>query len=120
MAGIYGVFSLGLQIQYGVAGVMNFGHVGMMAITGYAIAILVIRFQWSFWWAAFVGVALAALGGALLGLSTLRLSGDYFAIASIAFAEITRYWILNSRWNHRWRPRHTRDPESAWLWWIHR
>lgn len=96
MAGIYGVFSLGLQIQYGVAGVMNFGHVGMMAITGYAIAILVIRFQWSFWWAAFVGVALAALGGALLGLSTLRLSGDYFAIASIAFAEITRYWILNS------------------------
>ncbi|NDI10608.1 MAG: hypothetical protein EBY74_06410 [Actinobacteria bacterium] len=46
MAGIYGVFSLGLQIQYGVAGVMNFGHVGMMAITGYAIAILVIRFQW--------------------------------------------------------------------------
>jgi ABC-type branched-subunit amino acid transport system permease subunit len=39
---------------------------------------------------------LAALLGALLGLTTLRLSGDYFAIASIAFAEIVRYWILNT------------------------
>lgn len=96
MAGIYGIFALGLQIQYGVGGVMNFGHVGMMAISGYTIAVLVIKYEWSFWWAAFVGVSLAALGGALLGLATLRLSGDYFAIASIAFAEITRYWILNS------------------------
>ena len=96
LAGIYGIFSLGLQIQYGVGGVMNFGHVGMMAISGYTIAVLVIKYQWSFWWAAFIGVALAALLGALLCLTTLRLSGDYFAIASIAFAEITRYWILNS------------------------
>jgi ABC-type branched-subunit amino acid transport system permease subunit len=96
MAGIYGIFALGLQIQYGVAGVMNFGHVGMMAISGYTIAVLVIKYEWSFWWAALVGVSAAALGGALLGLATLRLSGDYFAIASIAFAEITRYLILNA------------------------
>jgi ABC-type branched-subunit amino acid transport system permease subunit len=68
----------------------------MMAISGYTIAVLVIKYQWSFWWAALLGVVLAAFLGALLGLTTLRLSGDYFAIASIAFAEIVRYWILNS------------------------
>ena len=96
LAGMYGIFSLGLQIQYGVGGIMNFGHVGMMAVSGYTIAVLVITYQWSFWWAALVGVILAALLGALLGLTTLRLSGDYFAIASIAFAEIVRYWILNT------------------------
>ena len=96
LAGIYGIFSLGLQIQYGVGGIMNFGHVGMMAVSGYTIAVLVIKYQWSFWWAALLGVVLAAFLGALLGLTTLRLSGDYFAIASIAFAEIVRYWILNS------------------------
>ena len=96
LAGIYGIFALGLQIQYGVGGIMNFGHVGMMAVSGYSIAVLVIRYQWSCWWAAFFGVVLAAFLGALLGLTTLRLSGDYFAIASIAFAEITRYWILNT------------------------
>jgi branched-chain amino acid transport system permease protein len=96
LAGMYGIFSLGLQIQYGVGGIMNFGHVGMMAVSGYTIAVLVISYQWSFWWAALVGVILAALLGALLGLTTLRLSGDYFAIASIAFAEIVRYWILNT------------------------
>jgi branched-chain amino acid transport system permease protein len=75
---------------------MNFGHVGMMAVSGYTIAVLVIKYEWSFWWAALVGVILAAFLGALLGLTTLRLSGDYFAIASIAFAEIVRYWILNT------------------------
>ena len=75
---------------------MNFGHVGMMAVSGYTIAVLVIKYEWSFWWAALAGVILAAFLGALLGLTTLRLSGDYFAIASIAFAEIVRYWILNS------------------------
>jgi ABC-type branched-subunit amino acid transport system permease subunit len=96
LAGIYGIFALGLQIQYGVGGIMNFGHVGMMAVSAYTIAVLVIKYQWSFWWAALLGVVLAALLGALLGLTTLRLSGDYFAIASIAFAEITRYWILNT------------------------
>jgi len=96
LAGIYGIFSLGLQIQYGVGGIMNFGHVGMMAVSGYTIAVLVITYQWNFWWAALLGVVLAALLGALLGLTTLRLSGDYFAIASIAFAEIVRYWILNT------------------------
>jgi ABC-type branched-subunit amino acid transport system permease subunit len=75
---------------------MNFGHVGMMAVSGYTIAVLVIKYEWSFWWAALAGVILAAFLGALLGLTTLRLSGDYFAIASIAFAEIVRYWILNT------------------------
>jgi branched-chain amino acid transport system permease protein len=68
----------------------------MMAVSGYTIAVLVIKYEWSFWWAALAGVILAAFLGALLGLTTLRLSGDYFAIASIAFAEIVRYWILNT------------------------
>jgi len=67
-----------------------------MAVSGYTIAVLVIKYEWSFWWAALAGVILAAFLGALLGLTTLRLSGDYFAIASIAFAEIVRYWILNT------------------------
>jgi ABC-type branched-subunit amino acid transport system permease subunit len=96
MAGIYGIFSLGLQVQYGVGGIMNFGHVGMMALSSYTMAILVISHGWNFWVAAFCGVVVAGLGGAFLGLTTLRLSGDYFSIVSIAFSEIVRYVIFNS------------------------
>ncbi len=96
MAGIYGIFALGLQIQYGVGGILNFGHVGMMALSSYTMAILVITHDWNFWVAAICGVAVAGLGGAFLGLTTLRLSGDYFAIVSLAFSEIVRYVIFNS------------------------
>lgn len=42
MSGIYGIFTLGLQIQYGVGGILNFGHVGMMALSSYTMAILII------------------------------------------------------------------------------
>ncbi len=96
MSGIYGIFTLGLQIQYGVGGILNFGHVGMMALSSYTMAILVITHGVNFWIAAAIGVAVAALGGAFLGLTTLRLRGDYFAIVSIAFSEIVRYVIYNS------------------------
>jgi branched-chain amino acid transport system permease protein len=96
VAGIYVIFALGLQIQYGVGGIMNFGQVGMMALSSYTMAILVITYGWNLYLAAFVGVIVAALGGAFLGLTTLRLRGDYFAIVSIAFSEILRYVINNS------------------------
>ena len=96
MSGIYGIFGLGLQVQYGVGGILNFGHVGMMALSSYAMAILVISHGINFWIAAATGVGVAALGGAFLGLTTLRLRGDYFAIVSIAFSEIVRYVIFNS------------------------
>ena len=96
MAGIYGIFALGLQVQYGVGGILNFGHVGMMALSSYTMAILVISYGVNFWIAAACGVAMAGLGGAFLGLTTLRLSGDYFSIVSIAFSEIVRYVIFNS------------------------
>ena len=95
ITGIYTIFSLGLQVHYGVAGLMNFGHVSMMALSGYTMAIFVITFHWSFWWASALGVCVAGLGGAFLGLTTLRLRGDYFAIVSIAFSEIVRYIIKN-------------------------
>ena len=58
------------------------------------MAILIISHGINFWIAAAAGVAVAALGGAFLGLTTLRLRGDYFAIVSIAFSEIVRYVIL--------------------------
>jgi ABC-type branched-subunit amino acid transport system permease subunit len=95
MAGIYAIFALGLQFQYGVAGLMNFGHVGMMALSSYSMAILVIKLHWNLWIAIVAGVAVAALGGAVLGLTTLRVRGDYFAIVTIAFSEIIRLIAYN-------------------------
>jgi branched-chain amino acid transport system permease protein len=95
MAGIYAIFSLGLQIQYGFAGLLNFGHVASMALAAYTMAILVVKVGMSLWLASVAGIGVAALGFLLLGLTTPRLRADYFAIATIAFSEIIRYVAIN-------------------------
>jgi ABC-type branched-subunit amino acid transport system permease subunit len=95
VAGIYTIFALGLQLQFGFAGLLNFGQVAFMAIGAYAMAILVVKEGWSTWLAAPLGVAAAAVVGLLLGLPSLRLRADYFAIVTIAFSEIVRYVATN-------------------------
>jgi branched-chain amino acid transport system permease protein len=95
MAGIYTLFTLGLQVQFGLAGLLNFGQVGFMAIGAYTMAILVAKEGWSMWLATPLAVAAAALAGVLVGLPTLRLRGDYFAIVTIAFSEIVRWVATN-------------------------
>ena len=95
MAGIYTLLTLGLQVQFGLAGLLNFGQVGFMAIGAYTMAILVVKAGWSMWIAAPLAILAATLAGVLVGLPTLRLRGDYFAIVTIAFSEIVRYVATN-------------------------
>src|SRR4029077_15139148 len=95
VAGIYTIFALGLQLQFGFAGLLNFGQVAFMAVSAYTMAILVVKEGWSTWLAAPLGLAAAGAAGLLLGLPALRLRSDYFAIVTIAFSEIVRYVATN-------------------------
>jgi branched-chain amino acid transport system permease protein len=95
VAGIYTIFALGVQLQFGFAGLLNFGQVAFMAVGAYTMAILVVKEGWSTWLAAPLGVVAAAAGGVVLGLTSLRLRADYFAIVTIAFSEIVRYVATN-------------------------
>jgi branched-chain amino acid transport system permease protein len=95
VAGIYTIFTLGLQVQFGYTGLLNFGHVGFMAIGAYTMAILTVKAGLSMWLAAVVAVVVSALSGVIVGLPTLRLRSDYFAIVTIAFGEIVRYVATN-------------------------
>jgi branched-chain amino acid transport system permease protein len=96
-AGIYAIFVLGLQLNAGFTGIFNFGQSGFMAIGAYTMGILVVMHGWNFWLALLAATAGAVLCGVLLGLSSLRLRADYFAIVTIAFAVIARYTLLNAR-----------------------
>jgi ABC-type branched-subunit amino acid transport system permease subunit len=95
VAGIYTIFALGLQLEFGFTGLLNFGQVAFMAIGAYTMAILVVKEGWSTWLAAPLGVVAAAAAGLLLGVPALRLRADYFAIVTIAFSEIVRYVATN-------------------------
>jgi branched-chain amino acid transport system permease protein len=97
VAGIYTILALGLQLQFGLTGLLNFGHVAFMAIGAYTMAILVVKEGLSTWLAAPAAICAAAVGGLLLGVSSLRLRSDYFAIVTIAFSEIVRYVATNEQ-----------------------
>ncbi len=95
-AGIYTIFALGLQLQYGVAGLMNFGAVALMGLSAYTMVIAFISWELNFFVACILGLVAAGLGGAFLGLVARRLRGDYFAIVTIAFSETFRYIAKNA------------------------
>jgi branched-chain amino acid transport system permease protein len=97
LAATYGIFSLGLQLNVGTTGITNFGQAGFMAIGAYSMGVLVVREHWSWWPAMVVGVAFAVVAAIVIGLPSLRLRADYFAITTLAFSEIVRYAADNAR-----------------------
>jgi ABC-type branched-subunit amino acid transport system permease subunit len=97
VAGIYTILALGLQVQFGVTGLLNFGHAAFMAVGAYTMAILVVKSGWPLWAATPAAIAVAVGFGLLIGLPTLRLRADYLAITTIAFAEIVRYVAINEQ-----------------------
>jgi branched-chain amino acid transport system permease protein len=97
LAGTYVLFTLGLQLNVGYTGILNFGQAGFMAIGAYAMGVLVVKAHWSFWLAMPTAVFIAIGFGLLVGLPSLRLRADYFAIATIAAAEIVRITAQNLR-----------------------
>ena len=68
-----------------------------MAVGAYAMAVLVVRTDWSFWLAMPAAMAISMAFALLVGLTSLRLRADYFAIATIAAAEIVRLTAQNAR-----------------------
>lgn len=96
-AGIYGLFALGLNLQWGFAGLINFGHVAFVTIGAYTTALLTLQGV-PLIIASLIGAGLAALLGLGIGMSTLRLREDYLAIVTIGVSELVRLVALNEEW----------------------
>jgi branched-chain amino acid transport system permease protein len=96
-AGIFTLLALGLQMNVGYTGIVNFGQVGFSALGGYSLGILVLKAHIAFVPACFLAILITMLIGALIAIPTLRLRADYFAIATIAGGEIVRYVAQNAR-----------------------
>ena len=96
-AGVYGIFALGLNLQWGFTGLINFGVVGFMTLGAYT-SVLLTRQGFPFIVAVLAGAILAAILGLLIGLSTLRLREDYLAIVTIGVSELVRLVALNEEW----------------------
>ncbi|SHH07946.1 branched-chain amino acid ABC transporter permease [Desulfosporosinus lacus] len=92
---IFIILSTSLNLINGITGQFSIGHAGFMAIGAYMAAIVVVKFQGPLMLALLAGALVSALAGFLIGLPTLRLKGDYLAIATLGFGEIVRIIFLN-------------------------
>jgi branched-chain amino acid transport system permease protein len=97
IAGVYTIFALGLQLNVGFTGIFNFGQAAFMAIGAYTMAILTTETSISFWLSLPIAILIAIAFGLIVGLPSLRLRTDYFAIATLASAEAIRLFALNAR-----------------------
>ncbi|MDY6833637.1 MAG: branched-chain amino acid ABC transporter permease [Chloroflexota bacterium] len=94
---VYAIFAMGLNLQWGFTGLLNFGHIAFMAIGAYTTVMLSIH-GIPLVLAIVIGMILAGLFGLLMGIPTLRLREDFLAIVTIGFSEILRYILLNEEW----------------------
>jgi branched-chain amino acid transport system permease protein len=87
---IYALAAMGLNIQFGYTGLLNFGQVAFVAIGAYGVGVSVIQLGWNLWLSILVALILSVILSLLLGIPTLRLRADYLAIVTIAASEIIR------------------------------
>lgn len=87
-AGVNALVVVGLALLFGYAGQVSLGHAAFVGLGAYACAFCTVRLHWP-WALGFVAAgAVAALGGFLLALPSLRLKGYYLAVATLGFGEL--------------------------------
>jgi branched-chain amino acid transport system permease protein len=89
------ILAVSLNLIVGFTGQLCLGHAGFMSIGAYISAVITQKAGLPFIVSIFVGAIIACIFAALIGYPTLKLTGDYFAITTLAFCEIIRIVIMN-------------------------
>lgn len=97
IGGIYAIMTLALNIQAGYGGLLNFGHIAFAGVGAYAVGIVHMR-GWPIALGIPLGIAVAVLLGWFVARLGKRLASDYWAIATLAVAEILRTIAINEDW----------------------
>jgi len=97
-AAIYAMMALGMNVIWGMAGLINLGLVGFFAVGAYVSALLTLKLGFPILVGVLAGAATASLVGIAVALITVRLRGDYLAIVTLGFAETMRIVMSNEIW----------------------
>src|ERR1700722_18264916 len=95
-AATYAIAVFGLSIVLGLCGQINLAQAAFFALGAYAVGLGTTDYRLSFWVCLPIGVAIALVSGALLGVSTLRLGGHYLAMVTISFQQILTVVLNNA------------------------
>lgn len=92
------ILAVSLNLITGITGQFSLGHAAFMAVGAYTSAILTSNFGMPFIVGIIGAAFMAAVAGVLIGIPTLRLKGDYLAIATLGFGEIIKTLLLNNEY----------------------
>lgn len=95
VVGINIILTTSLNLINGVTGQLSIGHAGFMGVGAYTAALLSIHYGTPYVVNILAAFVAAAIAGFVIGLPTLRLKGDYLAIATLGFGEIIRVIVQN-------------------------
>ena len=101
ITGIYVILTLSLNLVVGYTGLAALGHAAFSCVGAYASSLLALNYGLSPWIGLIVGACVAAILGALIGIPSLRLKGDYLAIATFGLGiivySIAKNWVSVTR-----------------------
>ncbi|HIU87593.1 MAG TPA: branched-chain amino acid ABC transporter permease [Candidatus Avilachnospira avistercoris] len=95
LIGVYSILGLSLNMIAGYMGQTSMGHAALYCLGGYFSALPGVWFGLPFWITLIFGIIGGALGGLILGISTMRLSGSYMAVITLAFGEVVKMIVIN-------------------------
>jgi branched-chain amino acid transport system permease protein len=96
--GMYALVALGLVLLTGVSGLTSFGQAAFVGVGAYTAAFMTVKLAASPWLALALGIAIAIAVALMLGALTLRMSGHYLPLATIAWGLALNYTMANMDW----------------------
>lgn len=101
IAGIYIILTLSLNLILGYTGLPVFGHAAFSSVGAYTSSLLALQYGISPWIGLVLGACAAAILGLIIGLPSIRLKGDYLAIATFGFGviiySVAKNWVSLTR-----------------------
>jgi branched-chain amino acid transport system permease protein len=101
ITGIYIILTLSLNLLVGYTGLAALGHAAFSCVGAYTSALLALNYGLSPWLGLLVGAVAAAVLGAFIGVPSLRLKGDYLALATFGFGvivySVAKNWVSVTR-----------------------
>ncbi len=95
LVGINTIMATSLNLIIGYTGQLSLGHAAFMSLGAYSAALVTLHFNFPFFVSLLCGALFATIFGVIIGIPTLKLKGDYLAIATLGFGEIVRIVCLN-------------------------
>lgn len=101
ITGIYIILTLSLNLIVGYTGLAALGHIAFACVGAYTSSLLALNFGLSPWFGLFIGAILASILGFIIGFPSLRLKGDYLALATLGLGiivySVAKNWVSLTR-----------------------